>query len=323
MGMNKPLDGTRVKNLRVRRKLTQEKLATLAKVSKESIYRLEKGAQRGTSLKLRDALAAALAVEVGVLTGELPLPPDPAAEDPEQRLFEMFPMNYRVDGAVRNAFTLAALRYRIPIARIVELAPALFVMAAEASLRRRSAKLSELQEALDLQWAIGSSLSHLPIAVISNYDADQACSAEKQSVEQRDILATTLPDRIFTTDPIEPDYDEDAHNPFVASLQAEAEKLGGAAVIERFGRTDTTFHVCAEDALKLAGEDNDLADAILSGRVVIHKMPRELFDAGATEARMTWLREQDEDYQIVLRGGIEPSIDLLGDEPPADDGQPS
>ncbi len=322
--MNKPLDGTRIRELRVRRKLTQKKLADLAKLSKESIYRVERGTQQGTNLKLREGLAAALEVKIGVLTGELPLPPIPAAADAEQRLFEMYPMNYRVDGAVRNAFTLAALRYRIPIARIVELAPALFVMVAEASLKRRSEKLSELEETLKRQWDLGSDFPHLPIALVSNYQADDAVTAEKRSIERRDILAATLPDQIFDTDPIMPDYDEDAHNPFVASLQAEAKKLGNTAVVERFSRTDTTFHVCAENARELAGGDPGLTDAIVSGRIVLHKMPRELFDFDATEARITWLRKQDEDYQKLLRDSVGLSLDLLLDDAkPTDEGHPS
>lgn len=321
--MSKPLDGTRVKHLRTRHKLTQERLAELARVSKESVSRLERGTQQGTRPRLRDALAAVLDVEVGVLTGELPLPADPAAKDPEQRLFETFPMNYRVGGHIRNAFTLAALRYRIPIARIVELAPALFVMAAEASLQRRSEKLAELAGILDRQQGLRSNFLHLPTALVSNYEADQAFVAEEESIERRDILASTLPDQIFDTDPM-PDFDEDAHNPFVGSLQAEAERLGRIAVIERFSRTDATFHVCGKDAQDLAGGVPDLADAILSGRVVLHKMPRELFDPGAVEARVAWLREQEEEYQKVLSKSLgDFPWDLLDGKPPADKGQPS
>ena len=50
-------------------------------------------------------------------------------------------------GATRAPYTASAVHgpsAAPPIARIVELAPALFVMAAEASLQRRSEKLAEL-----------------------------------------------------------------------------------------------------------------------------------------------------------------------------------
>lgn len=321
--MSKPLDPNRLKDLRTDRKLSQEALAKKAKLSKESIHRLEKGgqAQSGAREKTILGLAKALSVEPGVLTGELPIPGEDktAPSAPDAIAFEMYPMNYRVDGAVRNAFTIAALRYNVPVARIVELAPLLFVLAAEGSLEHRRKKLSELTEVFCRGDALRPNFLHLPFEIVPNFRADDAIAAEQESIDKYDILATTLPDDIFNTPPVKDGYDEDEDNPFVKWLQAEADKLKGAASIERFHRHDTTFHVCPEDAAILAGGDEKLAASILRGCVVLHKMPRELLSDDAIEARLTWLREQQQIYESSLfsledLGLEELGVNAAGDE---------
>jgi transcriptional regulator with XRE-family HTH domain len=316
--MSKPLDAGRVREIRIQRKLTQEELAKKARLSKESIHRLEKGAQSGNREKTLAGLAKALEVEPGVLTGELPVPAwdGLASEAPDAALFEMYPMNYRVDGAVRNAFTLAALRYQVPMARIVELAPLLFVLAAEASLERRKAKLAELRNAFDQSASLLLDFPHLPTSLCPPDPNAPELDAEVQSISTRDILGARLPDNLFVgSDAIGPNYDESEHNPFVLSLKAEAKRCGGVAVIERFDRDDTTFHVCGKDALELSGGDAKLAHSILSGCVVLHKMPRELFSSDAADKRIAWLREQEQAYHDVL-------VEALGMDVPADEGMP-
>jgi transcriptional regulator with XRE-family HTH domain len=320
--MSKPIDPNRLKEIRLLRKLSQEALSKKAKLSKESIHRLERGVQSGARPKTIDGLVKALEVEPGVLTGVLPIPTrDSTAPDtPDTALFEMYPMNYRVDGAVRNAFMIAALRYQVPVARIVELAPLLFVLAAEASLERRRAKLAELQDVFDRGDALRPNFPHLPYEIVPNFRADDAFAAEEESIDRHDILATTLPDEIFDTKPVAKDYDEDEDNPFVVSLQAEAERLKGVVVIERFHRHDTTFHVCPKDALALAGGDAKLADSILRGCIVLHKMPRELFSDNSTKARIAWLQEQERIYEAVLLDSLGvPSLESLGIDTPSDE----
>jgi hypothetical protein len=90
-------------------------------------------------------------------------------------------VTYREDGAVRNAFTLTALRYQVPIARIVELAPLLFVLAAEASLKRRADTtdaridwLREQKQGYDAQWE--ASLAELFDAPGNGAQADKGKS---------------------------------------------------------------------------------------------------------------------------------------------------
>jgi transcriptional regulator with XRE-family HTH domain len=288
--MHKPLDPNRLQELRRLRKLSQKALADKAKLSKETVHRLEKGRQPGSRQRTLEGLAEALEVEAGVLTGEAPMP---KSDRPEQdaRDSGQYQINVRVGGAVRNAFSLTVLRYRLPIARIIELAPFLFVAAAEASLERRRAKLAELEALFDEgEDALNRNFPYLPFELVSNYGA--ALDAEKASIDERDILAAELPDEIFLSWPVAHKYDAAEHNPFVLHLKQASPADTSVASIGRFGRHDVEFSVCREDALKLAAGEAELADGIVNGWVLLNEMPRDLLGDDAAEARTTWLREK-------------------------------
>lgn len=144
--MSQIIDQTRLKALRADRGLSQAQLARKAKLNKQTMYRIEAGEHRHVRSRTVENIAKALAVDPKVLTGELPMPEsDAKATQPTPDTGD-YVINVPVDGAIRNAFTLAALRYRMPIARIVELAPYLFVVAAEASLERRKKILKLLRK---------------------------------------------------------------------------------------------------------------------------------------------------------------------------------
>jgi transcriptional regulator with XRE-family HTH domain len=282
--MIKPLDPTRLRELRQARKLTQEALATKAGLSKETVYRLEKGRQPGNRQQTINGLAKGLDVNPGVLTGDKPMPaaspPDWDAEDSER-----YQVNVRVSGTVRNAFSLTALRYDVPIARIVELAPLLFVLAAEASLKRRRTELDEFEGSL-VSGLLSEYFPHLPSVALDNAELNDTLQDETDSIAARDILA----ERWTSGD----DYDAGMDNPFVAYLKEACGDDTDIASIEGFCRDSVNIAVCRGHALKLAGGDPQLATLIIRGDALLHEMPHDLLDADATEARTAWLREKAE-----------------------------
>jgi transcriptional regulator with XRE-family HTH domain len=282
----------RLRYLRLVHKLSQHDLAAKAGLSKTSIYRLETGRQPGRRQRTIDGLAKALNVDAGVLTGELPLPALRSGT-PEDADTGQYQINVRVDGAVRNAFQLAAQRYRVPMARIVELAPFLFVLAAESSLERRGAKLAELEALFKREEELQPGFPHLPLIVVPNFEAKDALIAESESIEARDILASGLPDDIFDRfRHVEREYDEGVHNPFVLHLREAASAGAGGASIQYFDRSAAHFSVCREDAMTIAGGDRKLAERIMQGWAMLHEMPRELASDDAAEARIAWLNEK-------------------------------
>jgi hypothetical protein len=167
-------------------------------------------------------LGGALGVAAGALTGDAPLPDAGAGPVPEP---EESQMKFRLNEVTRNDFWPLAKRYGMPIARMVEPAPLLFVQAAEASLARRRSKLAELEALRARRAKPGSALPHLPYCIAEHFVRHDAIVAEKRSIAARNILADDLPDDIFRCHgPVAAEqsptgeYCRAAHNPFVRHL---------------------------------------------------------------------------------------------------------
>lgn len=295
--MTQALDPGRLRLLRKRRGLTQEALATKAGLSKQTVYRLERGGQLGNRQRSLEGLCRALGVDADVLSGRMPLPvsDQPPSEPSDDSRYQL---NVRLDGAVRNAFSLVALRYKIPISRIVELAPLLFVLAAEGSLDRRRAKLAELEAQFEREDELRSNFPHLPYSIAPCFEADDSIAEEYASIENLDIFGLRISDDIFYRfGPVAKEYHADKHNPFAVYLMNEVSKKDGLAEIIYLGSGHSVYRVCQEDASALADGDEELAKCILHGGVLINEMPRELLGEGTTAARIAWMRPKLEEWR--------------------------
>src|SRR5260370_37025767 len=115
----------RLKQLRKARGLTKKQLGerTQPPLNEQTIYRFERR-ERPVRKGTIERIARVLDVETQVLTGEKPIPPD-AVQQSGRNDGGAYQLNVRVNAAIRNAFSLVALRYKIPVSRIVELAPLL------------------------------------------------------------------------------------------------------------------------------------------------------------------------------------------------------
>lgn len=278
--MTKELDPARLKQIRDRRALSQEELAGKAGLNKQTVYRLERGG-RPTRLGTLARLSQALDVEADVLTGEKPIPalgdqPGKPVDD------EKFQLRFRFDGATRNAYSLAKLRYNVSLRNIAELAPFLFVVVAEMSLQRRRARLEQFESALKEAGALVKNFPHLQMNKFEITESeDEAVSAEQASIAARDIFAESLPGTIC------PDWEP---NPFFHLLQELTTSIGDVAKMESASSYFADYAVCPDEALALAGGDKTIAAELQSGQVLIHDIPRDLMPGGRTAERMDWLR---------------------------------
>jgi transcriptional regulator with XRE-family HTH domain len=279
--MTQTLDPNRLKHLRGR--LSQDELAKKAGVNKQTIYRLEKE-RRPIRPGTLARLSRALAVEPDVLTGEKPLP-NTGQGSSEPADDSTYYVKAPLDASTRNAFSLAALRYGIPVSLIVELAPLLFVLLAEGSLKERRERIEELESAFDSISSLNPKFPHLPPHITYAGDADETIQAEKASIAARDIYADKIPREIYWDNEIE----YELNNPFARYLRELSASTGGVANPDELssGRF-AGYEVCREQAITLAGGDESLAGEILNGSVVIHKIPRELLKK--TADRVEWIR---------------------------------
>jgi transcriptional regulator with XRE-family HTH domain len=298
--MSKPIEGSIVKRVRTLRGLTQDQLAEKAKLTKDTISRLERGMQSGAG-RAGVAVAKALGVELGVLTGDVPMPTGSDEDTPGWRTY---PLAARVDGVVRNAYTLTAARYGVTIATIVDVAPLLFVLAAERSLARRRQHMAELDAATDRVSELCGQFPHLPPAFMPSVAWSDHLIAEEESIRARDILAEKLEhERILSKD-----YEQAEQNPFVTSLREEILDKGDAK-IDHMLLNDVDYWVCLRDAKNLADGDVEIAEGILRGWVPLHEMPSALWKDAAKADRLTWLREKRAEGKQAHEKLLE---DLLG-----------
>jgi transcriptional regulator with XRE-family HTH domain len=302
--MRKPISPSVLKALRERAGWSQKALADRAGISKDSLSRLERGTQTGAAERTKTTLAKVFNVAEGVLTGELEIPPVsggvavPHWEAPRDQ------WNIRVDSSVRNAFTLTAIRYKIPVTRIVDLAPLLFVLMAEQSLSHRRDKLAKLDEALDRLTEAAGGFDHLPLSINPGFEAHDAMAAEEASIKALDLLADKLDDDLFYRfGPQKTDYEPEEDNPFVSDLKEMVTRVTtvepGLASISRFSREDVDYQVCGREALDLAGGDRELAKGILAGWAPIHEM-RELLGPDRQTDRLLWLQQKKEEQEAAM-----------------------
>jgi transcriptional regulator with XRE-family HTH domain len=284
--------------------LTQAELARKARgVSARTISRLENGEVSAPRRGTIERIEKALDVDPGDLTGEKPIPenlgrPNGSADQ------AAYQINVRVGPVARNAFSLAALRYGIPVSSIVELAPLLFVIAAEGSLKRRHGRLAELKDAFGRVSGLRQNFPHLPFWIAETFEQNEPIEAEAKSIRVRDLFGETIPDYVFDAYQArdEKRYDEDRENPFVTYLRDSVGDAGDIQ-IDAVGPNETDYAVCRSEVLELVGGDETLAeklaDNLWSGRVLIHQMPRELLNADAVAKRVEWVRNLPEPKFLI------------------------
>jgi transcriptional regulator with XRE-family HTH domain len=295
----------RLKKMRESRGLSQAELAKKARLNKQTIYRIENGKQPARE-KTIQRLARALEVDPGALTGEKPMPTD-REQRPEET--EQVQLNVRVDEAIRNAFSLVSLRYRIPARRIVEVAPLLFVFAAEGSLKRRREKLEELNTAYKQAADLRYNFRHLPACIAEPYVQEEPIGIESESIFDCDLFGSAtgnLPEWY------DPGYDDEEDNPFVAYLK-ELATAYQHIVVAAVGPTRTDYEVGRSEALDLAGGDERLAKRLIDGTVLIHEIPRNLLGKEAAAERVDWLHRKCDEADRRLREALE-GIDAFFDD---------
>lgn len=310
--MTQMIKPERLRLVRKIRGLSRVALAGKAGLTAKTVYRLEKGDEAKPIRQANlERLAKPLDVDYGVLTGEEPMPLVAGQQDTVEEE-TAYQLNVRVDGQIRNAFSLASLHYKVPVRRIVELAPLLFVLAAEGSLKRRREKIAELEAALERASDHWCQIPHFPSYAAESNDHREVIDAEKKSIAARDLYAEyefghALTDR----DDLYEGYDSEKDNPFALYISELADTCD-ETVIESLGiySDANDYSVCWSEAVDFAGGDQRLAVALHLGMVPIHEILRELklpdhlrgmqlTPAGA-QRRVEWIRRAVEPHSDLL-----------------------
>jgi transcriptional regulator with XRE-family HTH domain len=287
------LNGKALTEARRKRGWTQVELSevTKPKVDVSTISRIERGKPTRVRANTLRALAKALDVQPESLC--------PAAEA------ERDVMKLRIEAAARNALTLVAHRYRIGRESIIEIAPLLFFIAAEQSLKERQNRIADVRASADALFDLYRGIPHLP----PEWPIDEgAVSSEEQSIKARDLFGRkVLDDAQQFMSELDTGFDEAEQNPFVQFLRDSLSKASEANEVAGSVRWSPglwpSYEICAEEAATIVGNDPKAAHAILCGAAALHEMPK-----GPPQQRAEWaLAEFDRKYGTL--------DDLLGDLP--------
>ncbi len=279
-----------LQTLRRRKSWSQDRLAEMAKVNKQTISRIERGEQDNTRENTIKELARALGVEPAELTRELA--PETDQSQPVRRRPQS---SFGVSDAANNFLYLISERYFIKPWQVMELAPLLFCWAAEMSLRERRERLNKLEEACKTAQTLESEMRHLPQP--NFIYSEEKIAAESSSINSHDIFGMCFSEDDFSEGHFYPPND-DTDNPFALFLAKLIEDISDVACFEGFSPIDyPIFQVCREEALEMVEGDEILADRIFAGVVDLYDMPKELQGIfGKTEERAAWVRAQAEAF---------------------------
>ena len=185
------VDPDALRRARKEMRWTREQLSEKSKVSPRTIARLEeRGKAHSSRRHVIERLCSALDLDAEELSGRRPL----TRRKPEP---EDVRLGFRVSASARNAYTLVARHYGLDEGDLAEVAPLLFALLAEASLRRRRERLERLTQALET-FEDEIRLSHLvgmPF-VDGDYPRD-ALWQEEESLIKEDIFGRKIKDDVF------------------------------------------------------------------------------------------------------------------------------
>jgi transcriptional regulator with XRE-family HTH domain len=287
-----------LKKLRERKGLTQERLAELANLNKQTIWRLEndEASQEATRLRTVTDLAKALRTHESVLTGQSPLP---EPQDDDAPFPEMSKLNFEVSTSARNALYLMSDRYSIAQAYIVELAPYLFAWAAETSLRQRRERLDRVETALKALKDADKALDHLVPADFE--ELEDKIEQETIAIKCHDIWGGA-------TDFIARSDSACIDNPFGVFIDGIADEIGDGTTVEQLPWGDwPIYRLCPKEAEEFIG-DAELAQEIVNGHIALHQMPKDLRETNSEtrEKRREWARTNLDRYKKYLRQLVTP-----------------
>lgn len=289
-----------LQKLRRAKPWSQEQLADMAKVNKQTISRIERGEQKNTRGITIKRLAGALGVEPDELT-RATVTVEANESAPVRRARRS---GFGISDPASNFLYLISERYFIKPWQVMELAPLLFCWAAEMSLRDRRERLNKLEEACKSARGLEDEMRHLPPANFTY--SEEKIAAEASSIGSHDLFGMCFSEDDFSEGAFYAQHD-DTDNPFAIFLSKLAEEIGDVAQFEGFSPIDyPVFQVCRQEALNMVGGDKTLAERILTGIVDLYDMPKELHGVfGKTDDRAAWVRAQADAYlERVLASSV-------------------
>ncbi len=292
------IDSERLRTLREQKRLSRLKLAERSGISERTIQRLENESHRSQKNQehTMNGLAKALGVELGVLTGELPLPESNKA--PASDNSDRVQIGAQIAPKTRLAYDLIKHRYGVSATEIINMAPLFFALLAEGSLAQRREKLKEVEDMLvrlDEIRATGGTWSteFSQAAVFAEWGAER----DEDSIASADIFGVDLLEDGVSTIPA---FEPAEINPFADYLRKLASEPNISEVIDvdkgnlnfRSQYKFPDYEVGRKELDYISNGSSKARRTLETGHVRISEIPEELMAEDAGERRVTWLEDK-------------------------------
>jgi len=278
------IDHERLKKTRADRGLTAKKLADKLEITPKTIQRWENPKKDSLPLTIpkgrASKLAKALDVETGVLTGDLPMP-DLKPLRPEAKRLRI---GADVSSRTHNAYIIAKKRYGYSQTEIIEMAPLLLAIIAEGSLDFRRKNLEQVNT------------NPNSLGLIETDEDNECFEQEEDSIKKNDLFG-----ELVTPEGSKVSYYPPTGNPFTSYMYSIVNALTNKEAVHLDEEYEASFvkgipdyTTFLDDARKLAGGDELLAQEIAMGIIKLKKMPDNLWPEDAIDRRVDWLRKEKE-----------------------------
>ena len=290
------IDPDRLRSLRKEQKLSLVKLAEKTKrvnppgITEKTIQRLEAPSQQNTAVREHtvESLTKALNVDVGVLTGELPLPEsDKVPADNPDRV----QIGAQVAPKTRLAYDLIKSRYGVSATEIINMAPLFFALLAEGSLAWRREKLKDMKKVIS---RFEKTESELGYEILGDLIWEDYVEPEEGSIDNdkgdlfgKDLyhLSGNMP------------FDPSINNPFANYLRKLSDGLAIPEVVdvERDGLSFGSplkfpgYDVCRKERDR---RDKIAKMCLKAGYARLSDIPDELMAEDAREERAKWIEDK-------------------------------
>lgn len=266
--------------------LSQEALASVSGISKKTISRIESGETQ----EHRKVTIERLADKLSITEQDLCQPVEKTEGKftvKEGSVFRKVTVFF--DAETHIAFEFTKQRYNVPEKDILSIAPLLFIILAEASLKWRKRILSESFELLQRISKLEERNPQLDLSdQINIWGAE-----EKNSIYTSDIFANYLK---------VPDYFKDKYvNPFAEYLKGVSLKHAAGLVDVDHGSDGSKLpaYVIKPMIDIFTGGDERARYALLHKHARLGSMPADLWGDDAKERRVAWLAQRvpDEEWE--------------------------
>lgn len=286
--------------MRERKGWSQQELAKRSKVNARTILNIETSEDNEVAVQNKTAsgLCEALGERPEVLAGKAPLPKEGKPYD----------LHVQLNPQVRLNYDLVRKRYGVDILDIVNVAPLLFVAAAEESLQRQQGQVDkeadEYGKLAQLWYQIpnlSKTFGHPEVPWIpEGYSTEEYFAERRHAVAIKDLF------EVYLHDDNQPPWEQP--NPFADYLYEVSQRPALKNTIQvaeeddlyqrywySFSDCIPDYTICMDILKEITLGSSDAARALRQGVVSISEIPEELWEPRRAGERVAWLEDKYRD----------------------------